>query len=133
MKKFLLAREIEFEPIGGEPGEGFGPWGNLGQYTQVGEAAKAFTQIISNIIGVMTIIAGLWFIFQFIIGAYGFLTAGGNQEAVKTASKKIANAIIGLTIVVAAYALIFLIGKLLGFEILQPQKFIEMMKPGGKE
>ena len=112
--------------IGGE--EGFGPWGNLGS-RGIKEAAGAFTSIISRIIGVMTIIAGIWFIFQFIIGAYGYMTAAGDQQKMSNATKKITSALIGLIVVVAAYAIISLLGRLLGFEILNPQVIIEKLKP----
>lgn len=130
----LLAQE-DIGTIGGE--KGFGPWGNIVKRIQeaggkVTPAATIFTDIISRIIGIMTIIAGIWFIFQFIIGAYGFLAASGDPKAIESATKKITQAIIGLVIVVAAWALISLIGQLLGFElILQPQKVIEMLGPGG--
>jgi uncharacterized membrane protein len=129
-KIFLAQTPHPLGQIGGK--EGFGPWGNLGQLgTEIGAAAGAFANIISRIIGVLTIVAGLWFIFSFIIGAYGFLTAGGDTKKIEEATKKITSAIVGLVVVVAAYALISLIGGLLGFEILQPQKFIEMLGPGG--
>lgn len=126
----IFARQVPLGQIGGEE-ESFGPWGNLGQNTAVTKAAQVFTNIISRIVGVLTIVAGIWFIFQFIIGAYGFLTAGGDSKAIESARGKITQAIIGLVVVVAAWALISLLGALLGFEILQPQKFIEMLGPGG--
>ena len=131
-KIFLAQTPHPLGQIGG-PEEGFGPWGNLGQIgTQIGVAAGAFTNIISRIIGIMTIVAGIWFIFSFIIGAYGFLTAGGDSKKMGEAAAKITSAVIGLIVIVAAYALISLIGGLLGFEdILQPQKLIPLLKPGG--
>lgn len=116
----------ELGQIGGN--QGFGPWGGLGA-KGIETAIAAFSAIISNIIGVMTIIAGIWFLFQLIIGAYGFLTAGGDQSKISSATKKITYSFIGLIIVVAAYALISLLGSLLGFEILQPQKLIPMLGP----
>ena len=116
--------------IGGKPEEGFGPWGNLGKLgTKIETAAGNFTDIISNIIGIMTIIAGIWFIFQFIIGAYGYMTAGGDQKRVSDSASKITNALIGLVIIVAAYAIISLLGSLLGFDILNPILLIKQLSP----
>jgi len=112
--------------IGGE--EGFGPWGNLGN-KGIKEAAGAFASIISRIIGIMTIIAGIWFIFQFIIGAYSYMTAGGEQQKMTNATKKITSALIGLIVVVAAYAIMSLLGQLLGFEFLNLAPLIENLKP----
>ena len=117
-------------PIGQIGGPtGFGPWGNLGSITDTGISARAFTQILSQVIGVMTIIAGIWFILQFIIASFGFLTAGGNQGNVKKAWYTITHTLIGLVVVVAAYALISLFGSMLGFDILNPQSIILLLKP----
>lgn len=124
--RFAAAQEPhEIGTIG--EGEGFGPWANI---PDLSTATGYFTKILSNIIGVMTIAAGIWFIFQFIIGAYGWLTAGGEKAGVQAAQSRITNAFIGLTVVVAAYAIIWIIGKLLGFEILHPERLIELVGPG---
>lgn len=128
MFKVLLAQE-QYQPgqgyfLGGRF-EGFGPLGETWRYVfRQGEAISLFNRVISIIIGVMTIAAGLWFIFQFMIGAFGWLTAGGDKAAVENAQKRITNAMIGLVIVVAAVFLIDLLGGLLGLEILNPGKFI---------
>jgi Trk-type K+ transport system membrane component len=101
------------------------------QGNEVTPAASAFVTIISNIIGIMTIIAGIYFIFQFIIGGYGYMTASGDPKKMSEATKKITSAFIGLLVVVAAYAIIHLLGVILGFEILDPQNIIERLRPGG--
>jgi len=129
MIKTILAREVPLGPIGGEREKGFGPWGYLWEKEEIAEAAGVFTGIISNIIGVMTIVAGIWFIFQFIIGAYGYLAAGGDPKKMSDATAKITSALIGLVVIVAAYAIISLLGALLGFEILKPAKLIELLRP----
>lgn len=123
----IFAKETPLGDIGGT--EGFGPWGNLGQALNIKVAAGYFTDILSRVIGIMTIVAGIWFMFQLIIGAYGYLSAGGNAEAMGKATKSITNALIGLVVIVAAYAIISLLGSLLGFEILQPQKLIPLLGP----
>lgn len=128
--RWLCIKTGEGKPLGQIGGEeGFGPWGNLGKYTDISQAAGVFTSIISRIIGVMTIVAGIWFIFQFIIGAYGYMTAAGDQQKIANATKKITTALIGLVIIVAAYAIISLLGVLLGFEILHPEKLIPLIGP----
>ena len=108
-------------------GKGFGPFANI---SDLATATGYFTKIVSNIIGVMTIAGGIWFIFQFIIGGYGWLTAGGDKAGVQAAQSRITNAFIGLTVVVAAYAIIWIIGELLGFDILHPGDLIELIGPG---
>ncbi|MCJ7792993.1 MAG: hypothetical protein MUP45_03390 [Candidatus Marinimicrobia bacterium] len=127
MEKIYLA-QTSLGRIGGA--DGFGPFGNL-DLGDVSAAAGAFTTIISNVIGIMTIIAGIWFIFMFIVGAFGYLTAGGDSKKIGDATRRIGTALTGLIVIVIAYALISLIGGLLGFDILNPQDIIIKLKPGG--
>jgi hypothetical protein len=84
---------------------------------------------LSNLLGVMTIIAGLWFIFNFFSGAYAYLAAGGSQDKMKEATQRIGNSLIGLVVVIAAYAVISLVGGLLGFSILDLEENIKKIKP----
>lgn len=101
---------------------GIGPLGEFA--VSESEAVNLITQIIRNIIGLMTIVAGIWFIFQFIIGGISWLTAGGDKAKTEAARAKITSGIIGLAIVIAAVFIIDLIGRLLGLEILQPGQYI---------
>lgn len=125
MKKILAATPLG--QIGGDPDTGLGKWSKI---TDLGYASKIFTDVLSRIIGIMTIIAGIFFIFQFMIGAFNFLGAGGDAKAVEKGQKYIANAILGLLILVASYAVVYVLGEILGFEILQPQKIIPFLGPG---
>lgn len=120
----LLA--LESEPIGGEF-EGFGPL-KSGTGT-INKVMGLFNKVLSNTVGFLTVIGGIWFIFQFIIGAFGWLTAGGDKTKVETAQKRITQAFIGLIIIVAAIFLIDVIGNLLGLKILSPGEFITNLWP----
>ena len=122
MKK-LIAQTPHLTGTIGE-GEGFGLW------TDPGKAIENFTTILSNIIGFMTIVAGIWFMFQFIIAGYGWLTSGGDKAGLQQAQSRMTNAFIGLVIVVAAYAIIWIFGELFGLKILQPQDLIKLIGPG---
>lgn len=128
--KTLLAQQPF--PLGTIGGEGLGPFGNRIWGQGPLAAVNSFILILSNIIGVMTIVAGIWFIFQFIIGGFSWLTAGADKAAMENAQKKITNGVIGLVIVVAAIFLIDLIGNLLGLKILNPRDVIYKMWPGGQ-
>lgn len=127
MKTYLAQTGVPLGPI-----EGLGPFGKRIYGQGPLAAINDFILILSNIIGVMTIVAGIWFIFQFIIGGFGWLTAGGDKTATENAQKRITNAVIGLVIVVAAIFLIDLIGNLLGIKILNPREVIYNMWPGGQ-
>ncbi len=87
-------------------------------------AAETLTKILSNAFGALTIFAGLMFLLYFVLGGISWLNSGGKQDQIEKAKKQMTNAAIGLVIVVAAYGVAFIIGKVLGVEILNPAKYI---------
>ncbi len=113
MKNLLAQGSIDFAPRGG----GFaGP--GTGIFAPSADPAGNFEKLISTVIGVMTVVAGIWFIFTLFIGAIGWITAGGDKGAVETAKKRISNGLTGLVIVVIAVFITSLVGQILGFDIL---------------
>ena len=102
-----LLAQIQLAPEGGF--KGFGPLGNP-ENSGIG----TFSKFISSIIGLMTIIAILWFVFVLIGGAIGMIGAGGDKAAVESAKKRITTGLIGLVVVIAAVFILDLIGNLIG-------------------
>lgn len=113
-----LARDI------GDPFKGFGA---LGLETKTPEDAPAvFNTFLSAVIGLLTIIASIWFIFLFISGSISYMSAGGDKGKIESATKKMSTGLIGLAIVVAAIFVINFIGWAFGLEfILNPASFVE--------
>jgi len=87
-----------------------------------------FNQVISGAIGLMTIIAGIWFVFQIIIGGIAIINSNGDSEAVAKAKQQITNGAIGLVIVIAAVFITGLAGFIFGIEILNPASNIESIR-----
>ena len=114
MKNIILANLTPDVAIG--EGQGFGSWNS-------GDPAVTLTKIISNAIGILTIVAGIWFLFQAILAGYNYLSAGGDKTRIEAAGRKLTNAILGLVIVVAAYGILALIGTFLGTDFLDLGKF----------
>ena len=85
--------------------------------------------LISTVVGFLTIVAGISFILYFIIAGFSWITAGGDPEKVKKAQANITNALIGLIIVAIAYTVTAIVGSLLGFDILNPAAVIENISP----
>lgn len=110
MTQSLIAQAQNGIPLGQL--KGFGPLGLEGGLAS--NAGITFTNFINSAIGLMTIIAIIWFIFVFFIGAIGIISAGGDKGKVESSRKNITNGIIGLAVVVAAIFAIKLIGFLLG-------------------
>ena len=69
---------------------------------EAGPLASRLTFVLSNIIGIFTVIAGLAFIYYFILATINWVTAGGDTQKVTLARQQIINALIGLVIVVLA-------------------------------
>lgn len=84
----------------------------------VSPAAVLFTNFLSKTIGIMTVIAFIWFVFTLFIGAIAWLGSGGDKTKLQNAQKQITNGLIGLLIVISAIFLIKLIGTIFGINIL---------------
>jgi hypothetical protein len=105
--------QIKLYPDNGLKGLGDSPLANPG--TGAGDGIGTFSNLLSTSIGLMTIIAVIWFVFTFIIGAIGIISAGGDKGSLESAKKKITTGLIGLIIVVIGMFVVDLIGFLLGF------------------
>ncbi|MGI5828108.1 MAG: pilin [Patescibacteria group bacterium] len=111
-----------FDGIGGYQVGSSGP--------EVAPFATRLEDLISNAVGTLTLVAGLYFLVMFIIGGLTWASAGGKSDSVENAKKRMTNAAIGLIVVVAAYSITFIIGSILGIEFLNPAKVIETLGPG---
>ena len=123
--KNLLA-DIKLAPEGGF--KGFGPLGLVGE----DDAGAVFNKFISSTVGVMSVIAFIWFVFLLLSGAYAIMGAGGDKEKLESGRKKITSGITGIVVIVAALFIIDLIGFLIGIpDILNPGDLIQKIGPGG--
>lgn len=109
MTNLIAQSSIPLAPPGGF--KGFGPLGNV----ESGEGAvSTFSKFISSTIGLITVVAILLFIFVFITGAIGIITAGGDKAALETAKKRLTNGLVGFVVTIASIFVIKLIGYLIG-------------------
>lgn len=128
MEKIFAQSRTKLGEIGGA---GLGPFSSPGEDPVT--ALRNFTQIISSIIGVMTVAAGIWFIFNFLIGAIQWISAGGDKHTLQQAQQRILNAFLGLLIVVAGWTILALAGRFFGLDLLlvDPRSIINNLTPGG--
>jgi len=68
---------------------------------------------ISNGIQLLTVVAGIWTLFNIIFAGYIYITASGDSGAASKVSDKITQSVIGLLIIVGAYSIVGLLGLLL--------------------
>ena len=92
-------------------------FGNLGTGVSGVGGLDNIEWVISTTIGLMTVVGGIWFVFQILIGAYQWITAGGDKDGVQKSQKRFTNGFIGLVILLFSYTLIAFIGSLLGLNI----------------
>lgn len=109
MTNLLTAASIPLAPKGGF--SGFGPLGNV---ESKDAAISTFAKFLSSVVGIMTIVAIIWFIFVFITGAISIIGAGGDKAQLETARKRITTGLIGLVVTIASMFVIRLIGYLIG-------------------
>ena len=75
------------------------------------------TSMISSAINIVLIIVSVVFFFILVIGGLKWITSGGDEKKVAAARAQITNALIGLAIVFAAWAILALIKTLFGVDI----------------
>lgn len=113
-------------------GEGFGPWAEkIIKGGAQGQPENILATIMSNIIGAMTIGAGIWFLFQIIIAGYNYMNAAGDKARIENASRKLTNSLVGIAVVIAAYGLLALLGSFLGIEFLNIGGLFSFIAPEG--
>jgi len=102
--------------------------GNFQPSTEGGQAIGPEIQnLFTMIFGFLTIIAGLSFLIYFIVGALTWITAGGNEKKVEDAKNYMTNGAVGLIIIIASYAIIWIVGEVLGLKILNPVETINSL------
>jgi hypothetical protein len=76
-------------------------------------SAKTPTQLIGSILNVFLGFLGIILLFYLLYGGYLWMTAAGDEGQVKKAKDVIKNAIIGLVVIIAAFAIsTFVLGAL---------------------
>jgi hypothetical protein len=78
---------------------------------------KALGQLVSNLVGALFIAAFLFTFVQLILGGMSWITAGGDKQKLENARNQITNAIVGLIIVAAAFAISSLVAKFFGLDL----------------
>jgi hypothetical protein len=84
---------------------------------------------LSNIIGFLTLLGGLFFVLYFILAAFDWLRAGGDHGKIEKAQQKMVNAAIGLLIMIVGIGIVGIVGGVFGLEILDPtDTYLELVE-----
>jgi hypothetical protein len=74
----------------------------------------ALEKVIGQVIGILTIVAVLYFVFQMILAGYALISSNGDEKKMVDARHRLTEGILGLTIVVIAVGLGSLLATLAG-------------------
>ena len=78
---------------------------SLGQETGV----SFFQKLITSLIDLALVVGALIFLFMLIMGAIQWISSGGDKQAIETARGRISNALIGIVVLFAVFAILQLI------------------------
>ena len=112
---------INFTPITA-PG-GYNPKGS-----GIGDSTGAVEKLISNVLVVLTVVAGIAFALYFLLGGLNWITAGGDKGKIEKAKGMMTNGAIGIIVIALSYAITWIVGKALGIDILNPGTIINGLK-----
>jgi cytochrome bd-type quinol oxidase subunit 2 len=100
-----------------------GTFKGVGPFQQVKDDASVGTglgNLISQIVTVFTVLAGIFFVIYFMIGAFKWITSGGDQNKTEEAKRQLTQAAIGIIVVAVSYFIVSIVGGVLGLNILNP-------------
>lgn len=78
------------------------------------DATTQFEKYAGQLVGMLTIVAVLYFVAQIIFAGYAFIASQGDEKTMESTRKRLTEAVLGLVIVVVAVGLGSLIALLLG-------------------
>jgi len=87
-----------------------GQWGVIGGLT--------VERLVTGAISLILIVVALVFFFILVLGGLKWITSEGDEKKVGAARAQITNGLIGLAIIFAAWAILTLIGRLFGINLL---------------
>lgn len=104
--------------------------GKIGLENGTGDPVTGFASIITSVIGILTMVAAIYFLFSIVTAAISIMTSGGEKGAYEASSKKLTVGVIGMVIVIAAIFLTDLIAWILGINgILNFGEMINRISP----
>lgn len=87
-------------------------------------STSAIERLFSNVLVVLTIVAGLAFALYFLLGGLNWITAGGDKGKIEKAKGMMTGGAIGMIVIVLSYSIVWIVGTALGLDILNPGALI---------
>ncbi|MBI4040140.1 hypothetical protein HY389_02190 [Candidatus Daviesbacteria bacterium] len=86
------------------PSQGISPTTNVGT-------------VVSNALTIIFVVAALVVLFMLVLGAFQWITSGGDKEAVGKARSRIIAALVGLAILALAFLIVNVVGQILNIQL----------------
>ncbi len=80
---------------------------------------KCLEAVFANIVSSVMTLAGIALFVMLVIGAFRYLTSGGEPKAVESARKTMTYAIVGIVIIVSSYLVLRLLTNFTGVDLLK--------------
>ena len=126
---FIIGFLLNFSLIlamGATNAKNLGKFENPGGWNNGTDAPETkLEKIISAIIGLITIVASLFFVIQIFLAGLGYISAGGDSGKIETAKLRMQQSAIGLGIVLLAYSVLAIVGIIMGIDLLNPAQSID--------
>lgn len=90
----------------------------LSEELRTGDPIELVQTIIVTLINLIYVVGVIIFFFMLVIGGIQWLSSGGDKQAVANAQARIQHAVIGLVLLLAAFAIVTLLEELFGISIL---------------
>ena len=75
------------------------------------EGSKTFSELVVKILNILLAIVGLIAVIFLVWGGFKYITSAGDEEAVDKAKSTIINALIGVVVVILAFALVRIVAS----------------------
>jgi hypothetical protein len=79
---------------------------------------------ISNLIGFLTALGSIFFVIYFVLGAFQWITSGGDKGKLESARNRMMYGVLGMILIIASYSLLGLLSGLIGVDFLNPAEQI---------
>src|SRR3989344_4049518 len=79
-----------------------------------GDAPALLAKFFSGIVGLLLVISTIWAFMQLLLGAFNWISSGGDKGKIEAAQQKILHAVIGLILVFSAWAIFLILLRFLG-------------------
>jgi hypothetical protein len=112
----IFAREVE---LGNLQGPGVVP--------QKGRIGDQIAETISTVIGILTILAIIWFMIEFVVSGFLLISSSGDQEKTAEAKKRLTQSLTGLVFVLGAIFLFTIISYIANFDFLNVGQIINKL------